>query len=404
MKSYKYIALDLLGLRKEGLKEASCSMDVLSWLRDQELTPVSVYLVSNDTDRKKIRHRRSKIKSSELSAFCWQLTTMIEGGITIINALETITEDIDNPYLKYIIQQCVLKMNKGETFSSTISAFPKIFNNLSVAIILAGESSGDLAGALYKLAEYFDSRDKLAKKIQGAAAYPTFVFTFIVLMVIFIMAFIIPRFQAIFRQSGAKLPAFTQIFMSAYDAVCNNLFLIIGSVALLVVFGFSLYHKTRQGHYIFGKIKLKLPFIGKLSKQAFLVVFCKTMATLLSAGVPVLEVFDILAAMSENDIIKSATTKSKESVVQGLNISTSMDTTKFFPAMVINMVLVGEKSGSLPKVLERTAKYYERKIDTMITTLTSMLEPIMIISVGAIVLVVVLALYLPVFSMSNITR
>ncbi len=183
MEIYKYTALDLSGVRKEGIRQAPSSLDILSWLREQRFTPISVVPASNDIKRKTIRYNRSRIKSSDLAAVCWQLTTMIEGGMTVIYALETISEDIDNSYLKYVMQHSLEKMNKGETFSESISAFPKIFNHLSVAIILAGENSGDLAGALHKLAEYFDSRDKLAKKIQSSVAYPAFVFTFIIFMV-----------------------------------------------------------------------------------------------------------------------------------------------------------------------------------------------------------------------------
>ncbi len=218
------------------------------------------------------------------------------------------------------------------------------------------------------------------------------------------MAFIIPRFQIIFEQAGTKLPAFTRVFMSFYDTLYHNLLYIVGFFTLVGIGGVWAYTRTMKGHYMFSRIKLTLPLLGKLSKQIFLVMFCRTMATLLSAGVPVLEVFNILTTMSGNDIIKSAISKTKEDIIQGSNISMSIAATKFFPAMVVNMIQVGEKSGSLPKVLERTAKYYERRIDTMITTLTSLLEPVIIISVGVIVLVVVLALYLPVFSISDIGK
>jgi type IV pilus assembly protein PilC len=217
------------------------------------------------------------------------------------------------------------------------------------------------------------------------------------------MAFIIPRFRIIFDQIGGKLPAFTQGFMSVYDMVRYNLAFIIGTLLLMIIFMVLAYTKTRKGHYLFSRIALSLPLLGKIFSQAFVAMFCRTMATLLIAGVSVLEVLDILASMTSNDIIKSAVIRTREHIVSGSNIATGMTVAGFFPNMVIKMIQVGEESGSLPTILERTSEHYERKVDSTITTLTSMLEPIMIISVGAVVAVVVIALYLPIFTMSDIS-
>jgi type IV pilus assembly protein PilC len=403
MKSYKYIARDSSGQRKEGFKEAASSNDLLGWLREQELTPVSVNEIAVDAKKTHRTTFRKRIKSADLAALCWQLTTMIEGGITIPVALETISEDIENLQLRKILKQILEKMRKGETFWGSISEFPGVFNRLSCAMILAGETGGNLAEVLHRLAEYFDSRDKLAKKVKGAMAYPIFVLGFIVLIVIFIMAFIIPRFRTIFDQIGGRLPAFTRGFMGFYEILHHNLLYIIGSVFFLVVLAIVI-SKTKKGHYLFSRIALALPLFGKVIRQAFITMFCKTMSTLIAAGVSVLDVFDILAGMTNNDIIKSAIIRTGEQLVGGSNISLSMASVGFFPNMVIKMIQVGEESGSLATVLDRTSAHYERKVDSTITIMTSMLEPIMIVTVGAIVLVVVLALYLPIFTMSDIAR
>jgi len=267
-------------------------------------------------------------------------------------------------------------------------------------MILAGETSGSLPAALRRVAEYFDNRDKLAKKVKGAMAYPAVVFIFIILIVTFIMTFIIPRFQVIFEQFGSDLPAFTKGFMHVYDTLRYNIVYIIGFLLLLIVSG-VLASKTKKGHYVLCRIALAFPLIGKILSQAFIVMFCKTMATLLAAGVSVLEVFDILSEMTNNDIIKDAIVRTRERIVEGSNVSFGLATSGFFPNMVVKMIQVGEESGSLSKVLDRTADYYERKVDSTITTVMGMLEPIMIVTVGGIVLVVVLALYLPIFSMSG---
>jgi len=399
MKSYQYIARDLSGVRKEGFSQAASPNDVLNWLREQGFTPVSVNEISVGTTQTRRTSRRKRIKSGDLAALCWQLTTMVEGGISITTALDTIAEDIENSQLREILQHVSEKIQKGETFSDSLSAFPKVFNRLSCAIILAGETGGSLPEALRRLAEYFDNRDKLLKKVKGAMAYPAVVFVFIILIVTFIMTFIVPRFKLIFEQFGADLPAFTKGFMGFYDILRTNVIYIIGSVLLLITSGIFA-SKTRKGHYFLCRIALALPLIGKVLSQSFIVVFCKTMSTLLGAGVSVLEVFDILSGMTNNDIIKNAITQARERIVEGSNLSLALATSGFFPNMVVKMIQVGEESGSISKVLERTADYYERKVDSTITTVMGMLEPIMIVAVGGIVLVVVLALYLPIFSMS----
>jgi type IV pilus assembly protein PilC len=399
MKSFKYSACDTSGSRKEGLTQANSPNDVIAWLRERGLTPVSVQEIVEAVKQGPKKQRRKRIKAADVAALCWQLTTMVEGGIPITTGLETISNDIENLYLQEILRTILDKMRKGENFSGGIAQFPKVFDQLSLAIIMSGESSGNLPGALKRVAEHFDSRDRLARKIKGAMAYPIFVLIFIVLIVVFIMAFIIPRFRTIFDQFGGQLPAFTRGFMGVYDFIVHNVIFILGSIALIAC-ATTFFGKTPKGHYIYSKIALKFPLMGKIFSQGFIAIFCKTMATLLSAGVSVLEVFDILQTMTKNDIIKDAIVRSREHIVQGSNVSLSLATAGFFPNMVVKMIQVGEESGSLPQVLERTSDYYERKVDATISTVLGLLEPIMIVTVGGIVLVVILALYLPIFSMS----
>jgi type IV pilus assembly protein PilC len=329
------------------------------------------------------------------------LTTMLEGGIPITTSLDIVSNDIENIQLQKVLAQLSEKVKKGQPFSESIAEFPRIFNKLSCAIILAGETSGNISGAMNKLAQYFDSRDRLAKKVKGAMAYPIFVLTFIIIIVIFIMAFIVPRFRKIFDQLGGHLPAFTQGFMAVYDMLAHNILYIIGAVILLIVSG-TVFNKTKGGHFMFSSLILRLPLFGKVFSQAFIITFCRTTATLLTAGVSVLEAFNILVGMTNNDIIRAAILQTRECVVGGSNISSSMASAGFFPNMVVKMIQVGEESGSLPTVLERAGQHYERKVDSMVSTMMSLLEPIMIITVGAVVSVVVIALYLPIFTMSDI--
>ena len=399
MKTFKYCACDTSGSRKDGLTQANSANDVINWLRERGLTPVTVQEIVEAVKQAPKKQHRGRIKSADVAALCWQLTTMVEGGIPITTAIETISSDIENLQLQEILRRVLDKMRRGENFSGGIAEFPKVFDQLSRAIVLAGETSGNLPGALKRVAEHFDSRDRLAKKVKGAMAYPIFVLVFIVLIVIAIMTFIIPRFRAMFDQFGGQLPAFTRGFMGFYDFLRFNIVFIIGSVFLLSFVAVFI-SKTKKGHYFYSKMALRIPLMGKVFSQAFVSSFCKTMGQLLAAGVSVLEVFDILATMTKNDVIKDAIINSREHIVQGSNVSLSLATAGFFPNMVVKMIQVGEESGSLPQVLERTSDYYERKVDSTITTILGLLEPIMIVTVGAIVLVVILALYLPIFSMS----
>ena len=401
MKAYQYIARDASGQRKEGARQAVSSNNVLAYLREEGLTPVSITEISEAPKKTRSPICQRRVKSADLAAMCWQLTTMVEGGIPITTALETVSDDVEDVQLRVVLQEVLQKVEKGESLSDSISEFPKVFNRLSCALILAGEAGGTMPTALHRLAEYFDSRDKLIKKVRAAMTYPIFVVAFITLILVFIMTFIIPRFRKIFDQLGGELPAFTRAFMGVYDGLRHNLIYIIGTVTLLVISVVLLNTKTKKGHYFFSRVALVIPLLGKVFKQAFVATFCRTMSTLITAGVSVLEVLEILSEMPNNDIIRSAIVETRERIVGGSNISLSMATSGFFPKLLVKMIQVGEESGSLPKVLDRTAQYYERKVDTTITSMMSLLEPIMIVMIGAIVLVVVLALYLPIFSMSD---
>ncbi|MHC5076712.1 MAG: type II secretion system F family protein [Planctomycetota bacterium] len=404
MKNFSYIARDVSGMRMEGLKQAICSADVLGWLREQGFTPVSVKEMGAVAATIRKKARRKRIKSADLSALCWQLTTMVEGGIPITTALETVSDDIENLQLRSVLHQILENVKRGENLSDSVSKFPSVFNKLSRAMIFAGETSGNLPNALHRLADYYENKDKLAKKVKGAMSYPIFVFGFIVLIVIAIMTFIIPRFRAIFDQLGNELPAFTQAFMGTYDIICHNLVYIIAGIIMIITLLVLACTRTKRGHYTFSKLVLALPLFGKIYKQAFITTFCRTMSTLLSAGVSVLEVLGILSTMTNNDIVEDAVSSSKENVVQGRNISASVSASGFFPNLVVKMIQVGEESGSLSSVLDKTADYYERKVDAAITALMSLLEPVMIVTVGAIVSVVLLALYLPIFTMSDVAK
>lgn len=400
---FKYVARDYSGQVMEGTTKAASEAEVLDWLRSQECTPVSVDVINIDKRKKLTMPSIQRIRSAELAAVFWQLTTMVEGGITIVESLEAIAEDMENARLQKILYEILERVERGKSVSDILMEYPDVFNNLVCSLIMAGETGGNIASSFRRVAEYFTNRDRLARKVKKAVTYPSFVFGFVVVVVTLIMTLVIPRFTVMFEKFGTgNLPAFTQAFMGAYDVLADNWYFIIGGILLVLILTAMLYKTSGVFHYLCSKLFLRIPLFGRLIRQAFIASFCRTMSNLLRGGVPVLEAFEILSEITSNDVINSTLKKTRESIVSGTSIFLSMEASGFFPNMVIKMVRAGEESGSLWKTLDTTADYYEEKVDALIATITSLLEPIMIIIVGIIVLVVVLALYLPIFQISDI--
>lgn len=404
MISYTYIARDATGLRKEGLVQAETSHDAVEQLHQRGLTPTSIGETREKIlGQKRQQTRRARVTSSDLAAFCWQLSTMLEGGIAVTTALEIVAEDTANPQLQFILHRAFANVSEGRPLSAAFRAFPQVFTKLAVAIVVAGETSGNLGQALHTLAQYFENRDKLVKRIRAALAYPIFVVSLITGLLLAIMVFVVPRFQRIFNQLGGELPAFTRGFMGIHDAIYHHAWLLIIGTGMMVG-SVVLLSKTKRGHALLSRLVLRVPLFGKLLSEVFVATFCTTMATLLEAGVPVLDVFDILADMTNNDAIAGAISSARRRITDGANIALSLATAGFFPNMVVKMTQVGEESGSLGPILRKTSEHYERKITSTIDTAVGLLEPTLIVTIGIIVLVSIIALYLPIFSMSDMAR
>jgi len=401
MFGFVYIARDLAGERKRGFKQSTSQHEVRTWLRGQGLIPLEVTPAASVSAVKKQITGLKGPKAAEKAAFCWQLATMIGGGVPITEAIDTIAEDIENIRFRQSLEQVSDQIKKGESFSGSVAEFRRIFSRLFCGMIRVGETSGSLPIVLSRLAEYLDQRDKFARKVKGAMAYPIFVMVFVLFVFVFMMTVIIPKFRAIFSQFGGELPRFTVAFLTFHDMVVGNVIYIVASLIALIGMA-VVYSRTKAGHARLSRLLLSLPIFGRIISQAFVATFCKTMATLLATGVSIIEAFDILSETTGNDVIKAAILRSREQIVEGSSISLAVATSGFFPSMVSKMVEVGEKSGSLPKVLAGASAYYERKVDTVITALLNLLGPAVIVVVGGMVLVVVLALYLPIFTMSGV--
>jgi type IV pilus assembly protein PilC len=325
---------------------------------------------------------------------------MLEGGLPITAAVETVASEMENPYFEDVLRDIALQLENGTPISECVRAYPRVFNTLSCAMMQAGESSGSLNLTLERLTTYYENKDKLGRKVKGALAYPMFVVVFIILIVVALMTFIIPRFTVMFDEMEGELPAFTKGFMAVYNIIMSNApFVIVACIGLTVAIGF--YSKTDSGHYRLCRIGLKVPIFGKIKIQAFVATFCRTLSTLISSGVPILEAFDILANMTANDVFKIGVLETRERLVEGSSVSASMSAGEFFPDVAVKMAQIGEQSGSLPDVLEKASEYYEKKVDVLVSAMLGLMEPILIVSVGSIVLLVVLAMYMPIFTMGG---
>ena len=399
MKTFEYVAWDHAGNCVEGSRQAASQDEVLSHLRGQALTPAVINEVAVTRQDKPQGVRYKKVKSGDLATFCWQLSTMLSGGLSITNAIQTIGDEMPNPYFEYVLKTMADKIEKGMSLTDCVRQYPKVFGKLCCAIIMAGETGGSLVTALERLAEHYENRDKLIRKVRGAMAYPAFVVGFIILIVIVLMTVIVPRFATMFEEFNGELPAFTRAFMAIYEGLANNvLFILFGTAA--IVTSMTVYGKTKKGHEHFCKLALSAPIFGKITLMAFVAMFCKTLSTLIGAGVSLLDAFQILAEMTNNELLRQGVLQTREKMVEGKNISKSMEEVGFFPGVAIKMAQIGENSGSLSSVMEKTSEYYEKKVDSLVSLMLGMLEPVLIITVGAIVLVVILAMYLPIFSLS----
>ncbi len=399
MKTFEYVAWDYSGNCIEGVRQAPGQDELLTHLRAQELTPAVINEVVGTETKKKANVRYKKVKSQDLATFCWQLNTMLTGGLSITIAIQTIADEITNPYFEFILKKMSGQIEKGMSFTDSVRQYPKVFGKLACAIILAGETGGSLTDSLARLAEHYENRDKLVRKVRSAMAYPAFVVAFIVVIVIVLMTLIVPRFSQMFEEFNGELPAFTRGFMAVYEALKNHaIHIIIGTVGLIM--GLSVFVKTKTGHEKFSQFMLSVPIFGKIILMSFVAMFCKTLSTLIGAGVSLLDAFGILAEMTNNELLRRGVLQTREKMAEGKNISQSMQEVGFFPGVAVKMAQIGENSGSLATVMEKTGEYYEKKVDGLVSMMLGMLEPILIITVGGIVLVVILAMYLPIFSMS----
>jgi type IV pilus assembly protein PilC len=414
MPDFDYIALNAQGQETAGSIAATNEGEASSMLRGQNLFPTKLApkgqlagakkkAAAAAKSRKRGGKGGAKVKGKVLMIFTRQLATLIDAGLPLLRGLTVLGKQEPNPVLQRTINALADSVQTGSTFSEGLAQHPKIFNKLYINMVKAGELGGVLEVVLNRLAEYQEKAQKLKNKIVAAMVYPVIVMCIAIGIVFFLLLFIVPKFKKIFEDMlgpEVPLPLITRIVTGASGWLIqrpyflpNGLLLIIG--ILLAVVAFNAFAATVAGRRIVDRIKLRLPLFGDIQRKSAISRFSRTLGTLVTSGVPILQALNITRDTSGNVIVANAISKVHDAVREGESMVAPLEASKVFPPMVISMVDVGEETGQLPEMLLKIADVYDDEVDNAVSALTSMLEPIMIVMLALIVGVIVLALFLP---------
>ncbi|WP_028309453.1 type II secretion system F family protein [Desulfitibacter alkalitolerans] len=395
MSVYSYEVVDNNGNLTVGEIEADDFSKATRKLREKGYMVVDIK-ETKSIMKVSIFNRPRKVKLGELSLFSRQLAAMLDAGIPLTRALFTLSKQIPNPTFKKTVSEIASNVEGGFSFTEAISAHPKIFNPLYVGMIKAGEVGGTLEKSLLRLSDQLQKDKSLRDNIRAATFYPTLVLAFACIIFTIMMVFVVPIFVSMFP-ADIELPMLTKIVVGLSDMIRAYWYLwIIAIVAIMS--GIRYYLKSPMGSYQWDKIKLKLPVFGELMHKAVLARFSRTLSTLLSGGIPVLQALEVSGAASGNLIIAEAVNNAREKIQEGRSIAEPLDESGMFPPMAIHMISVGEETGSLSTLLTKIAEFFEDEVTTMTKGLTSLLEPILLIVIGILVGGMVMALYLPIFT------
>ncbi len=420
MPRYTYIALDARGQESTGAVEARSSNEAIGQLRQSGYFPTSVYeegkggpdgkisratakairATTKPRGRKNIvLFRRKKIKPKTLMIFTRQLATLIDSGLPLLRGLNVLAKQERDAVLKNTIDKLADGVQGGGTFSDTLAQHPLIFNNLYVNMVKAGEVGGVLELVLGRLAEFQEKAQKIKNKVVAAMVYPIIVMTMALAIMTFLLIYIVPKFEAIFHDMlGDKpLPPITRFVIGASSVVKNHGLILLGLI-IAAVAAYKLIARTRLGRSAIDRFQLGLPLFGDVIRKTAISRFSRTLGTLVTSGVPILQALNITRETAGNMVIANAIARVHESVKEGESIVQPLEASKVFPPMVISMIDVGEETGQLPEMLLKIADVYDDEVDNSVAGLTAALEPIMIVFLAFIVGTIVLALFTPLIS------
>src|SRR5829696_1447584 len=401
MAAYTYDAIDAQGFELSGEVHAPDVAAAREQLRSRGLLPQR--LVEKGASGEG-RAAFKKVKQKSLQVFSRQLATMIESGVSVVAALVTLEEQTDDKYLAEVLAEVRADVEGGMVFSSALARHPKVFNRLFIAMVEAGESSGTLDTVLDRIATQIEKETQIKRRVKGAMVYPAVVITFASLVLVFMLLFIVPVFADVFKDLGGELPKPTQIVMAASNAL-RAWWFIIFPVIIAAIFGLRRWKRTERGRQLWDQFKLKIPMkIGDVVQKVALARFARTLSTLLAAGVDIISSLEITGATSGNWVVEESLRNVRERVHEGVPISEPLQENDIFPPMVSQMVKIGEETGELDDMLAKVADFYEDEVDSSIQALTSIIEPVLMIGVGAMVGTIVISMYLPMFKLLTLIK
>ncbi|SHJ70799.1 type IV pilus assembly protein PilC [Hathewaya proteolytica DSM 3090] len=395
MPTYKYTAKDAQGQTVQGAVEATTPADLRKVLYNKGLT-----LVSSKEDKISISLGQGSVKLKDFVIFCRQFAVILNAGLTIVEGISIMEEQTESKKLKIILGQVHEELLKGKAFSDTLSEHKDVFPEFFINMIRVGETSGSLDTILNRVAEYYEREDKMIKKVKGAMTYPVIVIVVAIAAIALLMVKVLPMFTGMFKDAGAELPGITKAVMAVSDFMGKNfiwLIIIIGGI----VGGFIVYFKTEEGRYKWDYLKLNIPGIKTLQMKLITSKFARSMSILLKSGIPIVEAMDIMSGLMENKIAEEKFKKCEEEVKKGKGLSSPIREMNFFPPLLVHMVSVGENTGELDDMLGRTAVFFDEEVEAAVGTLTTMIEPILIVFLGGAIAVIVLAVMLPMVGMMN---
>jgi type IV pilus assembly protein PilC len=423
MPRYSYVAMDSRGKEMKGTLEVANQNEAIGRIKEMGYFPTKVVedkAKAQSADKKgapaakgkaagkkggmnfniKIPGLGGKVKAKTLTVFTRQLATLVEAGLPLLRGLRVLERQEKQPTLKKIVGQLGLAIEGGSTFSEGLAQHPKVFNRLYVNMVKAGEMGGVLEVVLKRLSEFMEKAQKIKGKVVAAMFYPAAVITVAVVIMGILMVFVIPKFKDIFAGIGVPLPGFTQFVLKCSEIVKDHFL-----VAFFGVVGFFIALKvaiaTKLGRKLFDRFKLHMPVLGPVINKVAISRFTRTLGTLVSSGVPILQALTIVKETAGNVVVADAVQAVHESVKEGETITAPLEASRVFPPMVISMVDVGEQTGALPEMLMKIADNYDEEVDNAVAAMTSLLEPIMIVFLAVIVGSIVIALFMPLIALMD---
>ncbi|QAA31161.1 type II secretion system F family protein [Clostridium manihotivorum] len=396
MPSFKYKAMNENGERLQGTYTADSKDEVMEMISANNYYPLLVEEINQGTTINLQMFDRVKIK--DIAVFCRQFYTMLDAGVSINNSLNILARQLPNKKLRETLSKVEDNVKKGETLSESMKLQGKVFPDLLISMVETGEMSGNLDSVMLRMSTHFEKENKINNKIKAAMVYPSVLAIMSVSIVIVLLTFVMPNFIGMFNENGVQLPATTRILLAISGGLTKHGILILIIFAVLV-FGIRYYLKTEGGGLFVSKLKLTVPIIKGLNQKIIVSRFTRTLSTMLSSGVSLVQALETVSEVVGNKIAESKLLEIREELIKGEGLSKPIENSGIFPPMLASMIKIGEESGSLDEILNKTADFYDEEVETTIQTTTALIEPLLILLMGGIVGFIVISLMLPMFTM-----